>query len=146
MAETCKTIARPVFYAAFLLLVGLCTGFVAYPQVVGHKLWLMSWAYQSIFRPPEYRAWAVTWIAERKLFAHFFDKEDVRILECREDGEEMRVFVVQYAGPDGHPVIENKRIWVRWKLWTQNNGEDLIYKGGEPRPQDSLIVEIQDAE
>lgn len=140
-----RTLARAVVYPLLALVVGLGLGFAAYPQVVGHKLWLISWAYQSIFHPPAYNAEAVTWIARHKLLGWYGELPGFRIVDWREFGEEAREYLIEYLDADGKTVRKVKRIWVRWKLWTQNNGEDHIYQGSGP-DQSGLIVTIEDAE
>lgn len=138
-----RTLARAVLYPLLALVVGLGLGFAAYPQVVGHKLWLISWAYQSIFHPPEYNAEAVTIIARMRLAGWYEGVPGFRILEWREFGEEGRDFLIEYTGDDGSPVKKVKRVWVRWKLWAQNNGEDIIY-GAEPERLDEVQFSIED--
>lgn len=138
-----KTLARAVFYPMLALIVGLGLGFAAYPQIVGHKLWLLSWAYQSIFDPPTYNAEAVTWIARRKLIGWYEDVPGFRILDWLEFGEEARDFLIEFIDRDGNTVVKKKRVWVRWKLWTQNNGEDILYQG-EAAADDGLQIVIED--
>lgn len=130
-----RTAARVIFYTAFLLLAGSSLGFVAYPQIVGHKIWLISWAYQAIFHPPAYDAEAVTRIARMRLIGWWKDVPGFRIIDWREFGEEARDFLIEYVDEDGTTVQEVQRIWVRWKSWTQNNGEDIIYQGDGNRCQ-----------
>lgn len=138
-----RTLARAVFYPLLALIVGLGLGFRAYPEIVGHKVWLISWAYQSIFHPPEYNAQAVTWIARQRLLGWYEGVPGFRILDWREYGEEGRDFLIEFIDRDGKTVVKKKRVWVRWKLWTQNNGEDIIYQG-QPAADDSLVVTVED--
>lgn len=121
-----KTLARVVIYPLVVLLVGLGLGFAAYPQVVGHKLWLISWAYQTIFHPPKYDAEAVTKIARMRLETHWGGKPGFRVLDWRDFGEEAREFLVELTGEDGKPTQTIIRIWVRWKPWAMNNGDGVI--------------------
>lgn len=124
-----KTLARVVVYPLVFLIVGLVLGFAAYPQTVGHKLWLISWAYQSIFHPPQYNADVVTKIARRRLLDLYGRQPGFRIIDWREFGEEARDFLVEYVDEDGKPFQTVQRVWVRWKLWTQNLGEEIVYEG-----------------
>ena len=138
-----RTLARAVFYPLLALVLGLAIGFRAYPEIVGHKVWLISWAYQSIFHPPAYNAEAVTWIARQRLIRWYEEVPGFRILDWREFGEEARDFLIEFIDRDGKTVVTKKRVWVRWKLWTQNNGEDIIYQG-QPAADDSLVVTVED--
>lgn len=138
-----RTLARAVFYPLLALIVGLGLGFAAYPQIVGHKLWLLSWAYTAIFNPPAYNAEAVTWIARQRLIKWYEEVPGFCILDWREFGEEARDFLIEFIDRDGKTVVKKKRVWVRWKLWTQNNGEDMIYQG-QPAADDSLVVTVED--
>jgi hypothetical protein len=138
-----RTLARAVFYPLLALIVGLGLGFAAYPQVVGHKLWLLSWAYTAIFNPPTYNAEAVTWIARQRLIKWYEEVPGFRILDWREFGEEARDFLIEFIDAAGNKVVKKKRVWVRWKLWTQNNGEDIIY-GADPTMSDDLKVSVED--
>lgn len=138
-----RTLARVILYPAIFLIAGLVVGFASHPQVVGHKLWLISWAYQSIFHPPTYNAEAVTLIARMRLTSWYGEVQGFRIIDWREYGEEARDFLIEYTGDDGKPVTERKRVWVRWKLWTQNNGEDIIYGNG-PQRLDEVQFSVED--
>lgn len=138
-----KTLARAVCYPLLALVMGLAIGFRAYPEIVGHKVWLISWAYQSIFNPPEYNAEAVTWIARQRLIHWYEEVPGFRILSWREFGEEARDFLIQFVDAEGKTVVKKKRVWVRWKLWSQNNGEDIIYQG-QPATDGSLVVTVED--
>ena len=124
-----KTLARVVIYPLVFLLVGGGLGFAAYPQVVGHKLWLISWAYQSIFHPAPYDAEAVTRIATARLLKHYGHKPGFRLIDWRDFGEEAREFRIELTGEDNKPERQIVRIWVRWKNWAVNNGESIIYQG-----------------
>jgi len=137
-----KTLARAVAYPLLALVLGLAIGFRAYPEIVGHKVWLISWAYQSIFHPPEYNPEAVTWIARQRLLSWYGELAKFRIIRMREWGEEARDFFIEYE-ENGVTVQRIKRVWVRWKIWTQNNGEDIIYQG-QPAADDSLVVTVED--
>ena len=133
--------SRVVVYASAFLLGVAILGFAAYPQAVGHKLWLISWAYRSIFHQPVYDAEAVTRIARMRLIGWWEHVPGFRILDWREYGEEAREFLIEYVDRDGTTVQAVKRVWVRWKSWAQNNGEDIIY-GADT---DSLpFIEIED--
>jgi len=65
-----------------------------------------------------------------------------RVVQMREWGEEARDFLVEYE-ENGEAVQRMKRVWVRWKLWTQNNGEDIIY-GADSTTSDDLKVSVED--
>lgn len=138
-----RTLARAVAYPLLALVLGLAIGFRAYPEIVGHKVWLISWAYQSIFHPPTYNAEAVTWIARRRLIGWYDDVPGFRIIDWREFGEEARDFLIEFLDRDGNKIVQKKRVWVRWKLWSQNNGEDIIY-GESPDSVDALQVFVED--
>lgn len=94
-----------------------------FPQIVGHKVWLIAWAYESIFHPPAYDATAVTQVARMRLTGWWEGVPGFRVLECRDFGEEAREFLVEYVDEEGAPVKRVVRVWVRWKPWTMNNGE-----------------------
>ena len=138
-----RTLARVVCYPLLALVLGLAIGFRAYPEIVGHKVWLISWSYQSIFDPPIYNADAVTWIARQRLLGWYEGVPGFRIVDWREFGEEARDFLIEFVDSDGNKVVKKKRVWVRWKLWTQNNGEDIIY-GASPDSADNLRIVIED--
>ena len=53
--------------------------------------------------------------------------------------------MIEFIDAAGNKVVKKKRVWVRWKLWTQNNGEDIIYQG-QPTADDSLVVTVEDVE
>ena len=141
-----RTLARVFFYPAITLALGLAIGFRAYPDVVGHKVWLLSWAYQSIFNPPEYNRDAVTWMARSRLLYIFQDVPGFRILKVFEVGEEARDFLIEYIDDSGSLKKVRKRVFVHWKLWTQNNGEtrfdlnDQEYQSGF----DLLKIEVKE--
>ena len=140
-----KTLARVVIYPLVFLLVGGGLGFAAYPQVVGHKLWLISWAYQSIFHPAPYDAEAVTRIATARLLKHYGHKPGFRLIDWRDFGEEAREFRIELTGQDNQPQRHLIRIWVRWKNWAVNNGEDIIYQGeGEPQRCQCNCFEVEE--
>lgn len=130
-----RTLGRVVVYPLVFLLVGGGLGFAAYPQVIGHKIWLISWAYRCIFHPPAYDAETVTRIARMRLVGWWQDVPGFRILDWREFGEEAREFLIEYVDDDGTTVQAVKRVWVRWKSWSQNNGEGVIYQGEGDRCQ-----------
>ena len=140
-----KTLARVVIYPLVFLLVGGGLGFAAYPQVVGHKLWLISWAYQSIFHPAPYDSEAVTRIATARLLEHYGHKPGFRLIDWRDFGEEAREFRIELTGADNQPTRHLIRIWVRWKNWAVNNGEDIIYQGeGEPQQCQCNCFEVEE--
>ena len=140
-----KTLARVVIYPLVFLLVGGGLGFAAYPQVVGHKLWLISWAYQSIFHPAPYDAEAVTRIATARLLKHYGHKPGFRLIDWRDFGEEAREFRIELTGQDNQPTRHLIRIWVRWKNWAVNNGEDIIYQGeGGPQQCQCNCFEVEE--
>ena len=140
-----RTLARVVIYPLVFLLVGGGLGFAAYPQVVGHKLWLISWAYQSIFHPAPYNAEAVTRIATARLLKHYGHKPGFRLIDWRDFGEEAREFRIELTGQDNQPTRHLIRIWVRWKNWAVNNGEDIIYQGeGEPQQCQCNCFEVEE--
>ena len=134
-------IARVFVYPLLLLIGGAALGFAAYPQVVGHKVWLLSWAYRSIFTPPSYDAERVSRIARQKLVNWWQDIPGFRIIDQRDFGEEAREFLVEHLDSEGNVTRKIVRIWVRWKLWTQNNGEDIIYQAAGP--DDIELIEIE---
>ena len=136
-----RTLARLVVYPLLLLIGGAGLGFAAYPQVVGHKYWLVSWAYRSIFNPPEYDAEKVTRIARERLLGWWKDIPGFRIIDQRDFGEEAREFLVEHLDASGNVTQKIVRIWVRWKLWSQNNGEDIIYQTAGP--DDIELIEIE---
>ena len=135
-----RTLARAVCYPLLALVMGLAIGFRACPEIVGHKVWLIGWAYQSIFDPPEYNAQAVTRIAHGKLVGWYGHLPGFKVIRMREWGEEARDFFVEYE-EEGETVQRIKRVWVRWKLWSQNNGEDIIYQAAGP--DDIELIEIE---
>jgi hypothetical protein len=135
-----KTLARVIVYPLLLLIGGAALGLAAYPQVVGHKVWMLSWAYRSIFNPPEYDAARITRIARERLLGWWKDIPGFRIVDQRDFGEEAREFLIEHLDSDGTVTKKIVRIWVRWKLWTQNNGEDIIYKA--PGPDGVDIIEM----
>ena len=139
-----RTIARAVVYPLLLIIGGTALGFAAYPQVVGHKYWLISWAYRSIFDPPKYDAEKVTRIARERLLGWWRDIPGFRIIDQRDFGEEAREFLVEHLDSEGNVTRKIVRIWVRWKLWSQNNGEDIIYQAAGP--DDIELIEIEVAE
>ena len=63
---------------------------------VGHKAWLVSWAYADIFHPPTYDAEKVELIARLKLYAQFHDPRTIQILDHRPFGEEAIVYTIQH--------------------------------------------------
>jgi len=96
-----KTLARVIIYPLVFLVVGGGLGFAAYPQIIGHKIWLISWAYRSIFYPAPYDAEAVTRIATMKLMAHWSHKPGFTLIDWRDFGQEAREFRIELTGPDG---------------------------------------------
>jgi hypothetical protein len=93
---------------------------------VGHKAWLMSWAYADIFHPPEYDAEKVEIIARLKLYAQFHDPRTIQILGHRPFGEEAVIYTIQHFKPDGSILQTEKLVWVHWKPWTMNNGTTIL--------------------
>ena len=93
---------------------------------VGHKAWLVSWAYADIFHPPKYDAEKVELIARVKLYAQFHDPRTIQILDHRPFGEEAIVYTIQHFKPDGSILQTEKLVWVHWKPWTMNNGETIL--------------------
>ncbi len=93
---------------------------------VGHKAWLVSWAYADIFHPPTYDAEKVELIARLKLYAQFHDPRTIQILDHRPFGEEAIVYTIQHRNPDGSILQTEKLVWVHWKPWTMNNGETIL--------------------
>lgn len=112
-----RTIARAVVYPLLFAIGGAALGFAAYPQVVGHKAWLISYAYNSIFNPPTYNAEAVTRIATERLTKWWRDAPGFTIIDWRDFGEEAREFLIEHLDDDGKVIRKIVRIWVRWKLW-----------------------------
>src|SRR5210317_1718574 len=96
-----RTIARAVVYPMLLLIGGAGLGFAAYPQVIGHKFWLISWAYRSIFDPPKYDAEKETRIARERLLKWWRDIPGFRIIDQRDFGEEAREFLVEHLDASG---------------------------------------------
>jgi hypothetical protein len=136
-----STLARVVVYPLLLLIGGAALGFAAYPQIVAHKFWLVSWACRSIFTPPQYDAEKVTRIARERLVNWWRDIPGFRIIDQRDFGEEAREFLVEHLDADGKVNQKIVRIWVRWKLWSQNNGEGIIYQTAGP--DDIELIEIE---
>lgn len=135
------TLARFIVYPLLLVVVGAALGFAAYPQVVGHKYWLASWAARAIFNPPIYDADKVTRIATERLTKWWRDVPGFTIIDWRDFGEEAREFRVEHLDADGKVVRKLVRVWVRWKLWSQNNGEEIIYQADGP--EDIELIEIE---
>jgi hypothetical protein len=140
-----RTLARVVVYPLLLLIGGAALGFAAYPQVVGHKYWLISWAYRSIFHPPKYNAEAVTRIATERLTKWWRDVPGFTIIDWRDFGEEAREFRVEHLDAEGNVVRKLVRVWVRWKLWSQNNGEEIIYKAAGPDDIELIEIEVTES-
>lgn len=95
---------------------------------IGHKAWLVSWAYADIFHPPEYDAERVEMIARLKLYAQFHDPLTIEILEHRPFGEECVVYKIKHFKPDGSTLHTERPIWVHWKPWTMNNGSTILHE------------------
>ena len=93
---------------------------------IGHKAWLVSWAYADIFHPPEYDAEKVEIIARLKLYAQFHDPRTIQILTHRPFGEECVIYTIQHFKPDGSILQTEKLVWVHWKPWTMNNGTTIL--------------------
>ena len=137
-----KTLCRVVVYPLLLIIGGASLGFAAYPQLVGHKYWLVSWAYRSIFNPPTYDAEKVTRIARERLLGWWRDIPGFTIIDQRDYGEEAREFLIEHLDDEGKVIRKIVRIWVRWKLWSQNNGEDIIYQAAGPDDIDLIEIEV----
>ena len=136
-----RTLARVVVYPLILLIGGAALGFAAYPQIVGHKYWLVAWAVRAIFSPPTYDAEKVSRIARERLLGWWKDIPGFTIIDQRDFGEEAREFLVEHLDADGKVIRKVVRIWVRWKLWSQNNGEGIIYQAAGP--DDIELIEIE---
>ena len=95
---------------------------------IGHKAWLVSWAYADIFHPPEYHAEKVEIIARKKLYAQFDDPRTIQILSHRPFGEEGVIYTIQHFKPDGSILQTEKLVWVHWKPWTMNNGTTILHE------------------
>ncbi len=95
---------------------------------IGHKAWLVSWAYADIFHPPEYDAEKVEMIARLKLFTQFHDPRTIEILEHRPFGEECVIYKIKLFKPDGSTFHTERPIWVHWKPWTMNNGSTILHE------------------
>ena len=95
---------------------------------IGHKAWLVSWAYADIFHPPEYDAEKVEVIARLKLYAQFPDPRTIQILNHRPFGEECVIYTIQHLKPDGSKLQTENPIWVHWKPWTMNNGTTILHE------------------
>ena len=93
---------------------------------VGHKAWLVSWAYTEIFHPPKYDPIKVEQVARMKLYAQFRNPISVRILRYRPFGEECVVYTIEQSDSDGHKIQEERAVWVHWKPWTMNNGTTIL--------------------
>lgn len=95
---------------------------------IGHKAWLVSWAYADIFNPPEYDAERVEMIARLKLYAQFHDPRTIQILGYRPFGEECVIYKIKLSKPDGSTLHTERPIWVHWKPWTMNNGSTILHE------------------
>ena len=95
---------------------------------IGHKAWLVSWAYADIFHPPEYDAEKVEIIARLKLYAQFHDPRTIQILDHRPFGEECVIYTIQHLKPDGSAFQTEIPVWVHWKPWTMNNGTTILHE------------------
>ena len=93
---------------------------------IGHKVWLVSWAYTDIFHPPEYDPEKVERIARMKLYAQFNDPRNVRILGHRSFGEECVIYKIETCNPDSSDRQQERIVWVHWKPWTMNNGTTIL--------------------
>ena len=128
--KTLLHIFRSRFYrlglSVFVLFLLSSILFSQHAAGIGHKAWLVSWAYADIFHPPEYDAEKVEMIARLKLYAQFHDPRTIQILDHRPFGEEAIVYTVQHFKPDGSILQTEKIVWVHWKPWTMNNGETIL--------------------
>ena len=101
---------------------------------IGHKAWLISWAYADIFHPPEYDPNKVEFIARLKLYAELLQQPHTfRIVGSRPIGEECIVFSLEHFDSNEGTVQSKKAIWVRWKPWTMNNGEEILQEADARR-------------
>ena len=100
---------------------------------IGHKAWLVSWAYADIFHPPEYDEEKVEIIARLKLYAQFDDPRAIQILSHRPFGEEGVLYTIQHFKPDGSILQTEKLVWVHWKPWTMNNGTTILHEADARR-------------
>ena len=95
---------------------------------IGHKAWLVSWAYADIFHPPEYDAEKVEIIARLKLYAQFHDPRTIQILTHRPFGEECVIYTIQHLKPGGSAFQTEIPVWVHCKPWTMNNGTTILHE------------------
>ena len=101
---------------------------------IGHKAWLVSWAYADIFHPPEYDPKKVAFIARLKLHAELLQRpHTTRVVGLRPFGEECVIFTLEHFDPDEGIVQSKRTIWVRWKPWTMNNGEKILHEADARR-------------
>lgn len=112
----------------FILFFLSCTFFARHANTIGHKLWLVGWAYKDIFHPPEYDPVKVETIARMKLYAQFHDPSIIRIVGHHPYGEECIVYTVEHFKSDGSTLQFTKKVRVHWKPWTMNNGEKILYE------------------
>ena len=93
---------------------------------IGHKVWLVGWAYTDIFHPPKYDPEKVEHIARMKLYAQFRDPSEVRILGHRPFGEECVIYKIETFDSDSRKRQQERIVWVHWKPWTMNNGTTIL--------------------
>ena len=101
---------------------------------IGHKAWLVSWAYADIFHPPEYDPKKVEFIARLKLYADLLQEPHTfHIVGSRPIGEECIIFSLEHFDSNERAVQSKRAIWVRWKPWTMNNGEKILQEADARR-------------
>ncbi len=111
---------------AFVLLF-LCSVLIArHAAAIGHKVWLVGWAYTDIFHPPKYDPEKVEHIARMKLYAQFRNPSEVRILGHRPFGEECVIYKIETFDSDSRKRQQERIVWVHWKPWTMNNGTTIL--------------------
>lgn len=93
---------------------------------IGHKVWLVGWAYTDIFHPPKYDPEKVEHIARMKLYAQFRNPSEVRILGHRPFGEECVIYKIETFDSDSRKRQQERIVWVHWKPWTMNNGDTIL--------------------
>lgn len=93
---------------------------------IGHKVWLVGWAYTDIFHPPKYDPEKVEHIARMKLYAQFRDPREVLILGHRPFGEECVIYKIETLDSVGRKRQHERIVWVHWKPWTMNNGTTIL--------------------
>lgn len=101
--------------------------FERHAGVIGHKAWLISWAYADIFHPPEYDPKKVESMARVKLFDDLVhEPHNPQVVGARAFGEECIIFRLEYFDPEQGLVQSERAVWVHWKPWTMNNGYKIL--------------------